>query len=143
MKIQSSPDGVSWTDESWTVSPTTTNIGPALISLDITHNLNSPTTMIAFVVTGNPRNYDYWYIDDVAIKAPGFWIGGTISSPYTWNTATNWGDGVVPGAATNCYIPNRAYLPILTNDPAVPAICNNLVVTKWGGVTVNPGKTDR
>lgn len=140
MKIQSSTDGVTWTDESWSVSPTTTNIGPATITLNITNNLNSPTTMIAFVVTGNPRNYDYWYIDDVSIKAPGYWIGGTFTAPTDWNTTTNWGDWVVPLTTTNAYIPKRPYLPIVTNDPVTPAVCKDLTIDKDASVTVNPSK---
>jgi hypothetical protein len=139
-KIQSSTDGVTWTDESWTVTPGTTNVGPALVSLNITNNINSPTTIIAFVITGNPRNYDFWYIDDVSITAPGYWVGGTFAAPTDWNTASNWGDNLVPTATTNCYIPGRPYLPIVSNDPASPAVCNNLVVNKWGAVTVSPGK---
>jgi hypothetical protein len=140
VKIQSSTDGVNWTDESWSWPSSNTTVGPTTISVTITHNLNSAATMIAFVVTGNLSRVTTWYIDDVSIKAPGFWVGGTLASPTDWNTATNWGDGLVPTSTTNCYIPGRPYFPIVSNDPASPAQCNNLVVSKEATVTVSPGK---
>jgi hypothetical protein len=97
--------------------------------------------MIAFMVTGNLNMVTNWYIDDVSIKAPGYWVGGTLASPTDWNTGTNWGDGLVPGASTNAYIPARTYLPVVFNDPGSPAQCNDLVIEKNAGVTVNPGKS--
>jgi hypothetical protein len=141
LKIQSSSDGVNWTDEGWSMATSNnTNKGPFTVSLNITHNLNSPATMIAFAVTGNLGSYDNWYIDDVSLKAPGYWVGGTLASLTDWNTASNWGDGLVPVATTNVYIPLRTNLPIVFNDPASPAQCNDLVVSKDAFVTVNPGK---
>ena len=62
--------------------------------------------MIAFVVTGNLKQYHYWYIDDVNIKAPGYWVGGTPAALTDWNTATNWGDGLVPVAGNQCLHPS-------------------------------------
>jgi hypothetical protein len=46
----------------------------------------------------------------------------------------------VPTAVTNVYIPNRASLPVVSNDPALPAVCNNLVIDANASVTVSPGK---
>jgi hypothetical protein len=139
-KIQSSPDGINWTDE-WSLAGTVGNQGPTPVTVNITHNINIATTMIAFVATGNLANFDYWYVDNVSIKAPGYWVGGTLASPTDWNTGTNWGDGLVPGASTNAYIPARTYLPVVFNDPGSPAQCNDLVIEKNAGVTVNPGKS--
>jgi PKD repeat protein len=68
-RIQSSADGVNWTNESWSVAPTTTNVGPALVSTTIVSNVNVPSTYIAFVIEGNLYNYDYWYIDDVNVTS--------------------------------------------------------------------------
>ncbi len=138
-KVQSSTDGINWTDESWSSTPGSTNVPATLVTLNITNNLNSPSTMIAFVITGNPRNYDYWYIDDVSIKAPGYWVGGTLATPTDWNTTTNWGDGIVPTSTTNAYIPLRTYLPVVFTTPATP--CNNLTIEKDARVTINPGQT--
>jgi hypothetical protein len=139
-KIQTSTDGINWTDESWSISSGGGNIGPLPVSTTLTHNLNSPTTMVAFVVAGNLYNYDYWHIDNVTIKAPGYWVGGTVGSLTDWNTTTNWGDGVVPTASTNVIIPPRTYLPIVTNDPASPAQCNNMNIIGTATVTVSTGK---
>jgi hypothetical protein len=82
-------------------------------------------------------NAKYGYgvcIDDIALKAPGNWVGGTIGNLNAWETATNWGDGIVPTAATNVYIPARTYLPVVTSTTAV---CNNLVIENSAGIGVN------
>jgi M6 family metalloprotease-like protein len=65
LKIQSSSDGINWTDEAWSIPTGSSNIGPALVTTTITSNLNQPATYIAFAISGNLYNYDYWYIDDV------------------------------------------------------------------------------
>lgn len=140
IKVQSSADGLSWTDESWSYSSSGGSIGPGIINVSITHHLNSLTTMIAFVVTGTLANYNSWYIDDVTIKAPGYWIGGTQGAPTDWNTSTNWGDWNIPSPTTDVYIPLRPSLPVVNNNPATPANCNNLVIEKNATVTVIPGK---
>jgi hypothetical protein len=82
-------------------------------------------------------NAKYGYgvcIDDITLKAPGNWVGGTTSNPSDWNTATNWGDGLVPTSSTNVYIPLRTYLPVINTTNAV---CNNLVIETNAGLTVN------
>ena len=140
MKIQSSSDGVTWTDEGWSQATGSGNVGPATVSVNITHNLNSPTTMIAFVATLNLSKFTYWYIDDVSIKAPGYWNGGTPNALTDWNTGANWGDGVVPVAGTNVYIPPKTYLPLVSNNPATPAQCNDLLISKNATISVGTGK---
>ena len=139
-RIQTSTDGVNWTNETWSISSGGGNIGPALVTTTLTNNLNSPTTMVAFVLTGNLYNFDYWHIDNVTIKAPGYWVGGTSGNLTNWNTATNWGDGVVPTATVNAVIPPRTYMPIVTNDAATPARCKDLYIMKDATVTVSTGK---
>ena len=96
--------------------------------------------MLAFVVTGTLATYNSWYIDDVTIKAPGYWVGGTPAAPTDWNTATNWGDGNIPSTGTDVYIPQRTSLPIVNNNPSNPATCHNLVIEKNATVTIIPGK---
>jgi hypothetical protein len=137
IKIQSSSDGVNWTDEGWSIASSSSTVGPATVTLNIANNLNSPTTMIAFVVTGNLSKLTTWYIDDVSLKAPGYWVGGTAGSLTDWNTATNWGDGLIPVAATNVYIPKRTYLPLVSTSPAT---CNNLVLSPKATFSVGTGK---
>ena len=68
LKIQTSPDGSIWTDEAWSVATTSSDMGPQMVVTDLAHNLNISTTYVAFVITGNLYQYDYWYIDDVAIS---------------------------------------------------------------------------
>jgi len=67
LKIQTSPDLVTWTDEAWSVATTATDLGPGTVVTDLTHNLNIATTYVAFVITGNLYQFDFWYIDDVSI----------------------------------------------------------------------------
>ena len=139
LKVQSSPDGITWTDE-WSVPTGTSNIGPATVNVSITHNLNIPNTMIAFTVTGDHTKYNYWYIDDVTIKAPGYWNGGTLNALSDWNTGTNWGDGVIPIASTNVYIPPKNFLPVVSNLPASAAQCKDLIISKNATISVGSGK---
>lgn len=73
-------------------------------------------------------------IDDIALNAPGNWIGGTPGNLNNWGTAANWGDGVVPTGSTNVYIPLRTYLPVVTTTTAV---CNNLVIENNAGLSVS------
>ena len=68
-RIQSSTDGVTWTNEAWSVASTATNVGPETVNTTVLSNINSPTTFIAFVIDGNLYQYDYWYIDDVSVTA--------------------------------------------------------------------------
>ena len=76
IRIQSSTDLTNWTDEAWFASSGNGNIGPAVVTTNIQHNLNSPNTYIAFVITGDLYQFDYWYIDDVEILRP---CGHTVS----------------------------------------------------------------
>jgi len=69
VRIQSSNDGISWTNEAW-AKPTVSNSGnqAEIVYTNITHNLTSPVTFVAFTVEGNLDQYSYWFIDDVSIK---------------------------------------------------------------------------
>jgi hypothetical protein len=69
LKIQSSLDGINWTDEWSIVDPT--NITQEIINFDVSH-LAGGLFQIAWVLDGNPNNLNYWYIDDISIaeKAP-------------------------------------------------------------------------
>ena len=69
-KIQTSTDKVSWTDEAWSITIGSSDIGPATVDTVLTNNLNYETTYVAFVITGDLYLFDYWYIDDVSIIAP-------------------------------------------------------------------------
>jgi hypothetical protein len=68
LKVQTSPDATTWTDEAWVVAAGTTNIGPETVITTLAHNLNISTTYVGFVVTGTTLAYmDNWYIDNVEI----------------------------------------------------------------------------
>ena len=67
LKIQTSTDGMTWTDESWSIAANA-GIEAETVTAYITHNLNSGSTFIAFVQTGNLNNSNGWFIDDVVIE---------------------------------------------------------------------------
>jgi M6 family metalloprotease-like protein len=70
LKVQTSPDRTNWTDEAWTIASTSSNVGPETVVTTLTHNLNIPMTFVAFTISGNLYQYDFWYIDDVSIFRP-------------------------------------------------------------------------
>ena len=55
LKIQSSTNGVTWTDELWLTTQTGSDIGPATINTYITHNLNSGVDIHRFCYDGRPE----------------------------------------------------------------------------------------
>lgn len=69
LRVQSSSDGINWTNESWSVATTATNIAATTVNTFIQNNLNSPNTRLAFTIEGNLYQYDYWYIDNVSVSA--------------------------------------------------------------------------
>lgn len=71
LKVQTSSNLSNWTDEAWSIASTSSDIGPETIETTLTHNLGIQTTYVAFVITGNLYQYDFWYIDDVEITGTG------------------------------------------------------------------------
>lgn len=65
-KIQSSADGVTWTDEAWSNVAGTENSGPENVSTLVVNNLGA-ATYIAWVLDGDHYQFDFWYIDDASI----------------------------------------------------------------------------
>lgn len=78
LRVQSSTNGTTWTNEAWSVATTATNIAATLVSTTILNNINSPTTYIAFTIEGDLYQYDYWYIDNVTVTS-----GCTASNPVS------------------------------------------------------------
>ena len=65
LKIQSSSDGINWTDEGWSYSSGSGNIpSGTLIDVSILNNLGA-TTYIAWVLDGDHYQFDFWYIDNI------------------------------------------------------------------------------
>ena len=67
LRVQSSTDGVNWTNEAWSVATTSANIPATVVNTTVVNNLNSPNTMVALTVEGDLYQYDYWYIDNISI----------------------------------------------------------------------------
>lgn len=101
LKIQSSTDGINWTDETWSIATTAADIPASVVNTIIANNLNSSNTYIAFTVTGNLYQYDNWFIDEVLVT--GTFIPSLSVSPsnqdvspvastvvYTIETNTEW-----------------------------------------------------
>ena len=68
-KIQSSSDLTTWTDEAWSYSSGTGDRGPETVNTTISNNVGS-TTYIAWVLDGDHYQFDYWYVDDIAVTVP-------------------------------------------------------------------------
>jgi parallel beta-helix repeat protein len=69
LKLQTSPDGVDWTDEAWSVITDPFNLGPELVRTVLSNNLDRETTYIAFVMEGDLFYFENWFIDDLSVKA--------------------------------------------------------------------------
>ncbi|MCK9291485.1 MAG: GEVED domain-containing protein, partial [Bacteroidales bacterium] len=67
-KIQTSSDGINWTDESWVHQSGQGHQGPEKVYLNITNNLGD-ITYVAWVLDGNHYQFNFWYIDDVSLTA--------------------------------------------------------------------------
>jgi hypothetical protein len=93
IKIQSSADGITWTDEGWSHVSHTGSLGPQIKQVLITNNLNQPHTFVAFTISGDLLDFWYWAIDDIyldqTVYAPkavtlkalyeGLWDGSSLS----------------------------------------------------------------
>jgi hypothetical protein len=94
LQIQSSADGITWTDESWQVLTCPTNIDPELVSTSIDSNLNQPATYIAFTVSGNLFKYDFWHIDDVILNVSQTQYNNITTSAVPSFGGVSSGDGI-------------------------------------------------
>ena len=102
MKIQSSTDGMNWTDEEWWVESDEYGIPATTVNTTITNNLGSQTTYIGFAASEFLFSYLYWYIDNVTVTGvcgpfvtppweEGFARDGAI--PLCWSQADHQGNG--------------------------------------------------
>jgi hypothetical protein len=125
--IQSSVNGITWTNEAWSVLTTYTNINATIVNTTIVNNLDNESTFIAFTITGNLAGYDYWYIDDVQITGMPFnrqlsnitILNGTVNCYNAAQTVTVAGSGTSftvqsGGSATMIAGQKILYLPNTT-----------------------------
>jgi len=71
LRVQSSSDGINWTNEAWSLQPMSGGtFGPSNVLTTINSNLSGGVTYVAFVLTGNPNQINDWYLDNVIISAP-------------------------------------------------------------------------
>ncbi len=68
MKIQSSADATTWTDEAFSIIGGSGNQS-GTVNMTVANNVGT-TTYIAWVSDGNHFQFDYWYVDDVIITEP-------------------------------------------------------------------------
>ncbi|CAO80453.1 choice-of-anchor J domain-containing protein [Candidatus Cloacimonas acidaminovorans] len=68
-KVQYSFDLNTWYDTPWSIISGSGDVTGNQTAL-ITGLTNHPTTYVAWVLDGNHYQFDYWYIDDVAISLP-------------------------------------------------------------------------
>lgn len=88
LRVQSSSDGITWTNEAWYVATTAANIAATLVNTSVLSNLNSPHTFVAFTIEGNLYNYDYWYIDNVSITSSSKTLNLTLYLEGLYNGST-------------------------------------------------------
>jgi gingipain R len=104
LRVQTSNDKATWTNSSWSVATTSTNIAATTVTVNITTNLNSSTTYFALVADGNLYQIDYWYIDNVSLTAGTAATVPTVSttaiSSITSSSATGGGNVTADGGAT-------------------------------------------
>ncbi|MGC8865092.1 MAG: S8 family serine peptidase [Bacteroidales bacterium] len=140
VRIQSSTDGVNWTNEGWSFTSRNGNLGPEIRAVPIVNNLNSPTTYVAFVIEGDFYDFWYWSVDDVELyEGPsGLWTG-VVSDE--WTTTSNWSDGLLPQAITPVLIPNGCtYFPKVNSDYSSPTIVADLTLLSGAQLTLNENK---
>ena len=69
IKVQSSADGVTWTDEWVHNGGLGVSIPAEQKEMDITNNLGG-TTYIAFTLAGYTYDINFWYVDNVCVTVP-------------------------------------------------------------------------
>lgn len=92
LKIQSSSDKATWTNEQWSIQAYSHGTNEAMeVTLPITNNLGA-ITYIAFVIDGNHSAYDYWAIDDIVIEESPCTAPSSLSSSGATSTSAvlNW-----------------------------------------------------
>ena len=130
LRVQTSNDKVNWTNTTWAVSATSTNINATTVNVNITTNLNSATTYIAFVAEGNLYNIDYWYIDNVSISAGSGATTPTVTTGAVTNITTS--TATVAGTVTDDGGAAVTARGICYSTTQNPTIANSMVASGSG-----------
>jgi hypothetical protein len=130
LRVQTSNDKTTWTNTTWAVATTSTNIAASTVTVNITTNLNSATTYFALVADGNLYQIDYWYVDNVSITAGTSatvpTVSTTAASSITASSATSGGNVTADGGAT---VTERGICYSTTSNPTT---ANSKVVSGSG-----------
>lgn len=140
LKIQSSNNGTTWTDEAWSYTSGNGDIEAGWKTLSITNHLNTPNTYIAFTISGDLYDFWYWAIDNISVyEGPAaLWTGVTSSA---WETPSNWSGSELPATTSPVLIPDAcSNYPVINSPPASPSVCSSLEVEASAGLTINEGK---
>ena len=133
--IQSSADGINWTDEG-IAYPSGSGDIPAgtVFNVPINNNIGG-IIYLAWVIDGDHFQYDYWYIDNVVVKEPSseaeiltFTIPTQVSSDINTTNAT--ADVVMPFGTDVTNL-----IPTFTLSSGATAEINSVV--QYSGVTSN------
>ena len=111
----------------------TTNLKPTAGNYLAGTNIATITTDFDGITRSNPPDIGAYEGSEA-----GRWLG---TSSTDWATTTNWDNGALPTASDNVtIITGAANMPQVTQDPASPAVCNNLTINTGQSLTVNAGK---
>ncbi len=140
IKVQSSVDGVNWTNEAWSFTSRNGNLGPEIRAVPVTHNLNNPSTYVAFVIDGDFYDFWYWAIDEVELyEGPsGLWTGSTSDE---WTNSSNWSDSEIPSSSTPVLLPNGCInYPKINSGYDAPTLIGSLKLNSNAQLIINPNK---
>ncbi|NOU20118.1 MAG: T9SS type A sorting domain-containing protein [Bacteroidales bacterium] len=139
LRLQTSNDKSTWTNTSWSVATSATNIAAATVNVTVTTNLNSAATYFALVADGDLYQIDYWYIDNISITTGGSTtiptVTTTAASSITSSSATSGGNVTADGGAT---VTERGICYATTANPTT---ANSKVVTGSGTGTFTSNMT--
>ncbi len=129
LRLQTSNDKSTWTNTSWSVATSATNIAATTVNVTVTTNLNSNNTYFALVADGDLYQIDYWYIDNISITSGGSTtptVTTTAASSITSSSAVSGGNVTADGGAT---VTERGICYATTANPTT---ANSKVVTGSG-----------
>lgn len=131
--VETSTDGNNWSPTGWEINSGSGNIGPNLISIDISTNTNSSSTYIAFTLTGNLYQFDDWYVDDVQVTPQ----GGSLYSASFYAF-----DNVTSDNISGAQVTLNGYGSLLTNNSGI-ALFTGIANGTYGYTVSKDGYTNK